>query len=43
VYLLAVSTVGFQVLGLSSWITDVFNGAVLIVAVAFSRIFGRQS
>lgn len=42
VYLLAVGTVGFQVLGLSSWVTDVFNGAVLIVAVAFSKIFGRQ-
>jgi ribose transport system permease protein len=43
VYLLAVGTVGFQVLGLSSWVTDVFNGAVLVVAVAFSKIFGRQT
>jgi ribose transport system permease protein len=42
VYLLAVGTVGFQVLGFSSWVTDVFNGAVLIVAVAFSRLFGRK-
>jgi ribose transport system permease protein len=42
VYLLAVGTVGFQVLGLNSWVTDVFNGAVLVVAVAFSRLFGRQ-
>jgi ribose transport system permease protein len=43
VYLLAAGTVGFQVLGLSSWVTDVFNGAVLVVAVAFSKIFGRQA
>lgn len=42
VYLLAAGTVGFQVLGLSSWVTDVFNGAVLVLAVAFSRLFGRQ-
>jgi ribose transport system permease protein len=42
VYLLAAGTVGFQVLGLSSWVTDVFNGAVLVIAVAFSKIFGRQ-
>jgi ribose transport system permease protein len=43
VYLLAVGTIGFQLLGFSSWVTDVFNGAVLILAVAFSRIFGRQT
>lgn len=43
VYLLAVGTTGFQLLGLSSWVTDVFNGAVLILAVAFSRIFGRKT
>lgn len=42
VYLLAVGTIGFQLLGLSSWVTDVFNGAVLILAVAFSRLFGRR-
>lgn len=42
VYLLAVGTIGFQLLGFSSWVTDVFNGAVLILAVAFSRLFGRQ-
>lgn len=43
VYLLAVGTIGFQLLGFSSWVTDVFNGAVLVLAVAFSRIFGRQT
>lgn len=42
VYLLAVGTVGFQILGLSNWATDVFNGAVLIIAVAFSLLFGRR-
>lgn len=42
VYLLAAGTVGFQVLGFSSWITDVFNGAILVIAVAFSRLFGRK-
>ena len=43
VYLLAVGTTGFQLLGFSSWVTDVFNGAVLVLAVAFSRIFGRKT
>jgi ribose transport system permease protein len=43
VYLLAVGTIGFQLLGFSSWVTDVFNGAVLVLAVAFSRIFGRKT
>jgi ribose transport system permease protein len=43
VYLLAVGTTGFQLLGLENWIIDFFNGAVLILAVAFSRIFdGRR-
>jgi ribose transport system permease protein len=42
VYLLAVGTVGFQLLGFSNWVTDVFNGGVLILAVAFSLIFARR-
>lgn len=43
VYLLAVATVGFQLLGFSSWVTDVFNGAILILAVAFALFFsGRR-
>ena len=42
VYLLAVGTIGFQLLGFSGWVTEVFNGAVLVLAVTFSKIFGRQ-
>lgn len=39
IYLLAVGITGLQLLGLQSWIVDVFNGACLIVAVGFTRLF----
>lgn len=43
VFLLAVGTTGFQLLGLDSWVIDFFNGSVLVLAVAFARIFdGRR-
>ena len=38
IYLLAVGITGLQLLGLQSWIVDVFNGACLIVAVGFTRL-----
>ena len=42
VYLLSVGTTGFQFLGLDNWVIDFFNGAVLILAVALSKIFARS-
>jgi ribose transport system permease protein len=41
IYLLAVGITGLQLLGLQSWIADVFNGACLIVAMAFAILFRR--
>jgi ribose transport system permease protein len=41
IYLLAVGITGLQLLGLQSWIADVFNGACLIVAMAFAIFFRR--
>lgn len=43
VYFLAVGTTGLQFLGLQSWVVNVFEGAVLILAVAFSEMFARNS
>lgn len=43
VYFLAVGTTGLQFLGLQSWVVNVFEGAVLILAVAFAEIFARSS
>lgn len=43
VYFLAVGTTGLQFLGLQSWVVNVFEGAVLVLAVAFSQIFARNS
>lgn len=38
VYLLAVGTTGLQQLGSADWVTDVFNGAALVLAVAIARL-----
>ena len=43
IYLLAVGITGFQLLGVSDWITDVFDGACLIGAVGFSILFRRRA
>lgn len=43
VYFLAVGTTGLQFLGLQSWVVHVFEGAVLVLAVAFSEMFARNS
>jgi ribose transport system permease protein len=37
-YLLSIGIVGLELLGLTGWITDTFNGACLIVAVLFGRL-----
>jgi ribose transport system permease protein len=38
-YLLAFGITGLQLLGLQGWVTNVYNGAALILALAFSRYF----
>ena len=43
IYLLAVGITGLQLLGIQNWIVDVFNGACLIVAVGFTRLFRRAA
>ncbi|MCK9904403.1 ABC transporter permease [Parafrankia colletiae] len=41
-YFLATGVIGLQELGLAAWISNVFYGGVLIVAVAVSTIIGRR-
>jgi ribose transport system permease protein len=43
VYLLAVGVSGLQLLGVEAWVSDVFNGAVLVVAVALATIMRRET
>jgi ribose transport system permease protein len=43
IYLLAVGITGLQLLGLQTWIADVFNGACLIVAMGFTLLFRRAT
>jgi ribose transport system ATP-binding protein len=43
VYFLAVAVNGFTFLGASAWITPVFNGAALVIAVLLSTLMGRRS
>jgi ribose transport system permease protein len=38
-YLLAFGITGLQLLGIQGWVSDVFNGAALIVALTFARYF----
>jgi ribose transport system permease protein len=42
VLLLAVGTTGLQLLGLANWVTMVFEGLVLIAAVAFASVVKRR-
>lgn len=37
-YLLAVGVSGLQLLGAAGWVSDVFNGVALVVAVAFAKL-----
>ena len=42
VLLLAVGTTGLQLLGAAAWVSDVFNGAALVLAVTLARIVSRE-
>jgi ribose transport system permease protein len=42
VFLVAVAVNGFTLLGADAWVTPVFNGAALVIAVAVSTIIGRR-
>lgn len=42
VYLLAAGTTGLQQLGAADWVTDVFNGAALVIAVTIARLASRE-
>jgi ribose transport system permease protein len=41
VYLLAVGTTGLQLLGAADWVSDVFNGGALVLAVTLARLVSR--
>lgn len=40
-YLLAIGVSGLQLMGAQGWVTDVFHGVALIVAVAFAKLIRR--
>lgn len=40
--LLAVGTTGLQLFGLAAWITDLFDGAVLVIAITFASVVSKQ-
>jgi len=42
-YLLVVGITGLQLFGADPWVTDVFNGAALVLAVAFARLAARAN
>lgn len=42
VFLIAIAVNGFTLLGADAWVTPVFNGAALVVAVAVSTLIGRR-
>ena len=42
VLLLAVGTTGLQLAGTADWVTDVFNGAALVLAVTFANLASRE-
>jgi ribose transport system permease protein len=42
VYLLAVGVTGLQLIGVPAWVSSVFNGATLILAVGFARLASRR-
>jgi len=42
VLLLAVGTTGLQLLGAADWVSDVFNGAALVLAVTLARLVSRE-
>lgn len=42
VYLLIIATTGLLLLGTESWVTNVFNGAALILAITFASLAGSR-
>ncbi len=42
-YLLVVGITGLQLFGADPWVSDVFNGAALVLAVAFARLAARAN
>lgn len=42
VYLLIIATTGLLLLSGESWVTDVFNGAALILAITFASLAGKR-
>jgi ribose transport system permease protein len=42
IYFLATGIVGLQLLGLAGWISDVFYGSALIIAIVLSTLFRRE-
>jgi len=42
-YLLAVVITGLQLLGAASWVTDLFNGIALMIAVTLARLVSRKA
>jgi ribose transport system permease protein len=42
IFLVAVGITGLQLKGVESWVTPVFNGSVLLLAVALSNVAGTQ-
>lgn len=43
VFLIAVAVSGLTLLGADSWVSPVFNGAALVLAVALSTLLGRRT
>ena len=42
VLVLAIGSTGLEILSVASWVTQVFDGGVLIVAVALANILGGE-
>ena len=42
IYLLVVGITGLQLLGAQPWVSDVFNGGMLVVAVSFATVAARR-
>jgi ribose transport system permease protein len=41
-YLVVVGETGLQLLGAAEWVSDVFNGLALLIAIGLSRLFARK-
>jgi ribose transport system permease protein len=41
IYLLATGETGLELLGVPSWVADVFNGAILIITIVFGKIVSQ--